>query len=336
MPPDAPTGDDGPRSLSGHRGGLWPRPGLYDLTPALLGDETATATEIRARDWAYVLTARGIPHVLRRDGAGWRLFVSSRRTADALEEIAAYTAERENIPLPDPGRTPSRPSVVLPVLAIMGIVSGLWGFLLGTTSLFGRAIPWREIGAGDTAAWLGGQWWRASTSLWLHADPAHLFGNAACAALFLSLLCRETGLGLGFFLTVAAGIGGNVAKALVQGPGLHFLGASTAVFGALGALGGVRLAGFRPALSPKRSLAAGAVFMLLAMLGAGSEDTGTVDLAGHFFGFLCGLVLGLAAGRRLCRADKPGPLAQAVFGVLALGVSAVAWGAALAAWWPGS
>ncbi|MEA4857704.1 rhomboid family intramembrane serine protease [Solidesulfovibrio sp.] len=314
---------------------LWPRPGLRDLTPLLLDGAQASATDIRARDWAYVLSARGIPHTLRRDGPGWRLFVPNRRAAEALEEINAYADERANIPLPDPEALPTRPSVAFPVLAVMGIVAGLWGLLLGNAPLFGRAVPWRAIGAGDSAAMLAGQWWRAATALWLHADPAHLFGNAACAALFLSLLCRETGLGLGFFLAVAAGVGGNVAKVLVQGPGLHFLGASTAVFGALGALGGVRLSGFHPAASARRSLAAGAVLMLLAMLGAGSEDTGLVDLAGHFFGFLCGAALGLGVGRRLCRAGKPDALGQAAFAALAVALSLAAWGLAVAGWWPG-
>ncbi|WP_029459902.1 rhomboid family intramembrane serine protease [Solidesulfovibrio alcoholivorans] len=333
--PVEPSPPNGAGGDAGRRTRFWPRPALCDLTPELLGDPDATATEIRVRDWAYVLTARGVPHVLRRAGSGWRLFVPGRRVAEALEEIAAYTAERENRVLPDPEATPRRPSATLPVLAVMGVVAGIWGFLLGETVWQGRRIPWREIGAGDSAAMLAGQWWRAATALWLHADPAHLFGNAACAALFLSLLCRETGLGFGFALTVAAGIGGNVCKALVQGPGMHFLGASTAVFGALGALGGVRLSGFQAGLSARRFLAAGAVLMLLAMLGAGSEETtGQVDLAGHFFGFLCGTALGLAAGWRLCRAGKPGRAAQVALAVLAGGTCLAAWALGVSWWWP--
>ena len=112
---------------------------------------------------------------------------------------------------------------------------------------------------------LSGQWWRAVTALTLHVDPAHLLGNAACGALFLCLLCRDTGVGLGFALCLAAGGLGNVIKVLVQGPGLHFLGASTAVFGALGALGGVRLFCRRGAVLAGRSAPVGAALMLLAM-----------------------------------------------------------------------
>lgn len=313
-----------------------PQAPVRDLTAELLGGSLAPATEIRAREWAYVLTARGLPHRLRRQGSGWRLLVPHGRADEALAELTAYAEERANVVLPDPEATPRRPSETLPVLTVMGLVAGCWGFLLGGVTLFGRPVPWRAIGAGDSAAMLAGQWWRAVTALWLHADPAHLFGNAACAVLFLSLLCRETGLGLGFALTVCAGIGGNVCKALVQGPGMYFLGASTAVFGALGVLGGVRLSGFHPVVPVKKTLAAGAVLMLLAMLGAGSEDTGRIDLAGHFFGFLCGMALGLAAGRGLRRAGRPGMAGQLGFGVLALGLSLAGWGLALWRWWPGS
>jgi len=277
-----------------------------------------------------VLTARGIPHVLKRQGGGYRLLAPRRRAEEALAEIGGYAAERDGLVLPDPEAAPQRPAVWPEVLGVVGVATGIFGLLLGGATFFGRPVPWRAIGAGDSAAMLSGQWWRAATALCLHADPAHLMGNAACGALFLSLLCRETGLGLGFAMTLAAGIGGNVLKALVQGPGMHFLGASTAVFAALGALGGIRLAGGAGALSFRRTAPAGAALMLLAMLGAGTEDGKAVDLAGHLFGFLSGAGLGVVAGLLLERRGRPGPAAQATFGLLA-GLSLVAaW--VLAAW----
>jgi hypothetical protein len=69
--------------------------------------------------------------------------------------------------------------------------------------------------------------------------------------------------------------------------------------------------------------------MLLAMLGAGGEDAGPIDLAGHFFGFLCGAFLGLCAGFAVARHGRPGRAAQAAFAAAALGVAAWAFGAAL-------
>ena len=321
------AGEGGGSAVAPGRRSLWPRPGQIDLTGDILGENAGPATEIRAREWGLVLTARGIPHVLRRQGPGWRLYVPRRRAVEALAEIAAYADERANRPLPDPEAEPPRPSVWPEVLAVVGLLTAVFGWLLGGLA----QVPWRALGAGDSAAMLGGQWWRAVTALTLHADPAHLLGNAACGALFLGLLCRETGVGLGFALCLAAGGCGNLAKVLVQGPGLHFLGASTAVFGALGALGGVRLTSRGGHRGVGRAVTAGAVLMLLAMLGAGSEDGQPVDLAGHFLGFAAGAVLGLAVGWWHDRRGRSGPAVQTLAGLGALAVLVAAWVWALAA-----
>lgn len=311
----------------------WPRPGQSDITGILLAPEKRAAVIIEAREWDLVLTARRIPHFLKRQGAGWRLYVPQARVDEAVAEISDYADERANRPLFDPEAEPIRPPVWLEVLALVGLLTGIFGLLLGGARPFGLAIPWRELGAGDTGAMLAGQWWRAVTALSLHADPAHLIGNAACGALFLGLLCRETGVGLGFALCLAGGACGNVAKALIQGQGIHFLGASTAVFAALGALGAVRFASQGPSKIPvARSMTVGAVLMLLAMLGAGSEETGTVDLAGHLLGFTAGALFGLAAGRRLDRRTRPGPLVQTAFGLASAAGLLGAWAWALAGW----
>lgn len=310
------------------RPSLWPRPGQRDLTQAVTG-HPGPATVIRAREWDLILTSRGIPHAIRRQGDGYRLFVPRRRAEEALTELTAYAAERQGIVLPDPAAMPLRPQVWPTVLAVMGLITGAWGFLLGEKLFFGRRVAWKALGAGDSTAMLAGQWYRAVTALNLHADPAHLLGNAASGALFLALLCRETGVGLGFALAVAAGAGGNVLKVLIQGPGMHFLGASTAVFGALGVLGGVRLVSRWPPLTFRRSAPAAAALMLLAMLGAGGEDGGAVDLAGHLFGFLTGAGFGLATGFWLARRDRPGAAAQILWGALALGLAVAAWVAAV-------
>ena len=309
---------------------LWPRPGQVDLTGELLpvGGADRSATEIRAREWGLVLTARGLPHVLRRQGDGWRLYVPRQWAEEALAEIRAYADERAARPLFDPEATPPRPAVWPGVLAVVGLLTGFFGLLLGDFGFRGRAVDWRALGAGDSTAMLAGQWWRAVTALTLHADPAHLLGNAACGALFLSLLCRESGIGLGFALCLAAGVLGNVAKVLVQGPGLHFLGASTAVFGALGALGGMRLMDRRHKMPLGRTASAWGALMLLAMLGAGSEEGGAVDLAGHLFGFTSGILLGLAAGFWVQRRERPGPAVQTLAGLAALAGLVAAWGLA--------
>jgi membrane associated rhomboid family serine protease len=67
--------------------------------------------------------------------------------------------------------------------------------------VWGRHLDFVRLGAGDTGAMLfSGQWWRAITALTLHADVAHLAGNVVVGGLFMAFLCREAGVGAGFFL----------------------------------------------------------------------------------------------------------------------------------------
>ena len=42
-----------------------------------------------------------------------------------------------------------------------------------------------QIGALDAERVRAGEWWRAVTSLWLHADAMHVFGNAVAAVVFV-------------------------------------------------------------------------------------------------------------------------------------------------------
>ena len=81
---------------------------------------------------------------------------------------------------------------------------------------------------------LAGEWWRAVTALTLHADLAHVLANAVAIAIFLGAVARRLGPALATWLALAAGVAGNVLTALVAGGGHVSLGASTAVFGALG------------------------------------------------------------------------------------------------------
>ncbi|MBF0514945.1 MAG: rhomboid family intramembrane serine protease, partial [Desulfovibrionaceae bacterium] len=197
-------------------------------------------------------------------------------------------------------------------------------------SLGGVRIDWLRLGAGDTGAILAGQWWRAATALTLHADAAHMAGNLILGGAFMIPLCREIGTGPGFALALASGLAGNLLKVLVQGPGEHFIGASTAVFGAVGVLGAILAARGPSGLSLRRLAPAGAALMFLAFLGSGSEERNTIDLAGHFFGFACGALLGLAGAARLPSPAKPRPRFQAAMALMAAAALPAAWLWALA------
>jgi membrane associated rhomboid family serine protease len=155
------------------------------------------------------------------------------------------------------------------------------------------------------------------TALTLHADAAHLLGNAVGCAVFVTAVLRLLGPGLGGWLVLLAGAGGNALNALVHGARHSSIGFSTAVFGAIGILGGLQFG--RKRGQRRAWLAIAGALGLLAMLGT-SERT---DILAHLFGLLVGLVLGLAAGVAVPR--PPGAAAQWTLAAGAVAVLAGSW-----------
>jgi len=172
---------------------------------------------------------------------------------------------------------------------------------------------------------LHGEPWRALTALALHADLAHVVGNAIAGTIFVGAVCGVLGVGLGGALVLASGGLGNLANALAHGSEYRSVGASTAIFGAVGILAAQGFArrrrrgiGGRRALAP---IAAG--LGLLAMLGTSAR----ADLWGHLFGLVAGGILGLAVTRVFPR--PPGPAAQWLLGGAASAIFLACWSAAL-------
>ena len=278
----------------------------------------------KAREWELALLARRIPHRVERSAQGWRLLVPPRFEEIAVAELVAY--EEENRPPPPPPSFPvagiTLPSLwVLLALVAFYAATGVGAGLLGLDQ-----VDWKELGSADARAILHGQVWRLATALTLHGDEAHLLGNVFIGGVFFVVLCREVGSGPGWFLIVLSGVLGNLLNTVVQGPGHDSLGASTAVFGAVGVLGGLRVLRGQK-IDPGRVLVpVGAGLALLAMLGMGG---GRTDIGAHVFGFLCGLVLGGLAGLRLNTAGLPGPRAALVLAFVAACIPVLAWCAAL-------
>jgi membrane associated rhomboid family serine protease len=145
-----------------------------------------------------------------------------------------------------------------------------------------------------------GEWWRPFTALFLHADASHLIGNLLSGLLFSTLVSRSIGATRGWVLILASGTVGNALTSTIAWPeSFSSIGASTAVFGALGILSGI---GFSAMLRAKLHLSwartaapviAGVV--LLGWLGGGSEG-GNTDVLGHVFGFSSGLASGCLTG----------------------------------------
>jgi membrane associated rhomboid family serine protease len=121
-------------------------------------------------------------------------------------------------------------------------------------------------------------------------------------------------------LTLLTGACGNWATALWYGPGHASIGASTAIFGALGLLtapGSWRRTSRWPAW-----VAVAASLALLGMLGSSRES----DVVAHLFGWLSGLTLGLVVGRFPPIRSRT---VQTLAGGIAVATVAVSWGLAL-------
>jgi membrane associated rhomboid family serine protease len=158
--------------------------------------------------------------------------------------------------------------------------------------------------AGDVVAWganfgpatLGGQPWRLLSSTFLHFGAIHLAMNMLALWNAGRLVERLFGNARFVALYLAAGIFGSSASVLVH-PDVVSAGASGAVFGVYGALGGFLLRQQRsipgPVLAGLRNVAVSFVGYNLLFGFAGRN----IDMAAH----LGGLAAGFAAGALLAR-----------------------------------
>lgn len=287
-----------------------------------------TAKPKVARERALVLHAVGIPCALfERDGEHV-VAVPESFAQRAGRELALYEAEN---------RGWRRPEELPLALTESWAAVAAWLAVLLVVYWFARdrvfAADWRNAGACAASNVREGEWWRCVTAITLHADGVHLLGNLVFGALFVALACEMLGTGPGLGAVLLSGALANLANAWVQAPDFRSVGASTAVFGALGLLGGHRW--------QRRKLVRGlrnanwipllASAFLLAYLGSGgtrTEGAVRVDVLGHALGFITGGALGALHGR-FAHAWRPGARAQVAFGVATFALIAGCWWSAL-------
>ncbi len=247
----------------------------------------STRSRGRADEWALVLAAEGLSPTVRPEAGAFVLSLPMGQVGEALEALAAY--EQENPPPPEPEET-AAPETRRSHAGTLAAASLLVFFFV--TGPHAPGNPWFQFGSANAGWILADEPWRAATALTLHADLLHVAANAVMGALFVNLVCGALGNGVGLAAVLLAGIGGNWINALVQQPSHNAVGASTAVFAALGLLCGLALSRRRRRGARGRRLLAplGAGLGLIAMLGVGGAQT---DLWAHLFGFAVGVCLGL-------------------------------------------
>ena len=242
------------------------------------------------RNWTLVLQARQIPNRSTRIDHGWQLQVPTAHYHTALEELLSYESANRNWPPPPPVEHPQQENTASTIWVL--IVLGLFHILTQKQiNLFGHTpVDWYTLGNAHAGKILNGEWWRLVTALTLHSGGVHLAGNIAVGGIFINRLCRDLGSGLGWSLVLLSGILGNLANAFVQNPDHRSIGASTAVFGAVGLLATINTLRYRTNLRHRWPMPVAAALGLLALLGAGGENT---DIGAHLFGFIFGVALGL-------------------------------------------
>jgi rhomboid protease GluP len=240
--------------------------------------------KLLCREFSLMLEARAIDHEMCEDGDSWVLRVAPPVLGAAYEEISRYSVER-TVPR-------SAAEVTEP---FSGAVLGAAGYaliLIVTAYCAGIALngaDWLSLGALDAGA--PGEWWRVFTALTLHVDQEHLLGNLLFGVVAGIAAGRLLGPGVAWASILSAGALANYAEILVAPAGHRAVGASTAVFAALGLLAGLAWRR-RLTLRERRwyrwaPLIAG--ICLLTLLGAGSEH---VDVLGHALGFIFGTGVG--------------------------------------------
>jgi len=273
-----------------------------------------------------VLTAVGVEAmVVTTPGGGFELQVASGDAAYAARHLSQYDAENRPPPLlppPPPVYPHAWVGCVLYVAVLVGVA---WVLSNGLVRLDAF-----ELGELDAVRVQAGEWWRAWTALTLHLDGPHLAANLGAGTWFGYLAARQMGGGTAWFITVSGAALANLLEGLLGPPGHRAVGASTAVFSALGAMSAYS---WRERFAlPQRwarrwgPLIAGVI--LLGWTGTGGEGT-DVDVVAHLGGFAVGALLGATAALPRCQRILQ-QLPQSLLGAAAIASVAIAWVCALA------
>lgn len=276
-------------------------------------------TDAQRDNLSLVLSAVGIEHETLIADDGWELWVEAHQQLAALRALDNYLDENQQ-------ERPENRAQFLYGWSRSAI------FVVSLLSLFHAALL--LTGTHDLAvkSWgasaqsiLAGQIDRALTALFLHGDLPHLLGNIVGLMLFGGAVALNWGAAHGWLWIVLSASLGNLINALLYQTGHLSIGASTAVFSAIGLLA---VRAFYLSYNDRRSrmrawlpLAAG--LALFAMLGSSTKT----DVTAHLFGLISGMALGWLVRRGAAQIPS---LKRRRIATLLLGLWVVGcWGSAL-------
>jgi membrane associated rhomboid family serine protease len=272
-------------------------------------------------DRALVLESLQIPHQLFDDGASCALVVPAPYSAQAVNELHLYDEENPPVYKKDPPRIAYHDAV--PGLAgyvlVICVVAGMAGFSFFQSN-------WFVAGRVDGELIRHGELWRLFTALTLHADVKHLLSNLVFGVFFGLFAGRLLGSGVAWLTIVLAAATANGLNTLLLESTHRSIGASTAVFAALGVVAGYVWFG-RLMSQDRWSNRYGPIVGGLALLmytGTGGPNT---DVGAHLFGFACGFGASYVLSRlgNIPRDSRT----QLIAGGIALGLIFFSWTIAL-------
>lgn len=256
------------------------------------------ANSAEAHEHGLVILAMREPYwLMPADEAGrYPLLAEADAACGISREIAAYEEEKSTAPA-----TRSETGEVFRHSPGWSLCA-LWAAVLIAVFAWQTVDPGlvKHAASSSTALIEKKQLWRPFTALFLHADVPHLVGNLVSGTIFGTLLSRLIGGWRAWLGILVCGTLGNTIVSTMAWPqAFASIGASTAVFGALGILCGLGFAALlcvRSRLPWARTTApVVAGIILLGWLGGGGVETNT-DVLGHVCGFACGLLAGTAGG----------------------------------------
>ncbi len=295
---------------------------MYEPPP---GHEVVFETSYRgeAAELRFVLESVGVRSKIEPFRGGWVIVVARQNVAQAIDEISSYQDEAIE------QRTDQRAAIPIYGGALVGVFVYA-GILMLVAVLMGRlafGLDWRSAGQMQAGLVMEGQVWRTVTALTLHLDPGHIGSYLEFGCVFGLMAGRVLGGGVAWLVIVFSGALGNGVNAMLQSADHTSIGASTAVFSALGVLVSHALmprSGPRESLLKRWSPMIGGL-VLFGFTGIGGEDT---DVTAHATGLLAGLVLGWG-GASLPSDWLSSRRVQQLCGAVAVMLVMIAWADAL-------
>lgn len=249
----------------------------------------------QAQENALVVLAMNLDCLITVDERGYVIHGEEAFVEAIREEFRLYAEEQQMKPAP----------AAVPIFGSGVELALVWiGVLLFCLNLQTQDPGFEERYIGSSIRVMEhGEFYRPFTALFLHADMQHLMGNAVFGMIFGVFVANSFGPLRGWGLILLSGFLGNLLNTWIHFPDPYrSLGASTAVFGALGLLVGSGLDGAWRARSYRKGLQAFAPLfagiMIFTMNGIGGPG---IDTMAHITGMIFGILLGIPVAHLLAR-----------------------------------